>query len=57
MKTYIIHSADDELINVQHAEELSKYADKYYLCNGTHSNVNIDNDFIFNLLSFIKIQN
>lgn len=57
MKTYIIHSSDDELINVQHAEELSKYADKYYLCNGTHSNVNIDNDFIFNLLSFIKIQN
>jgi esterase/lipase len=57
MKTYIIHSSDDEIINFHHGEELSKYADKYYLCSGSHSNVNIDSDFIFNLLSFIKIEN
>ena len=54
MKTYIIHSSDDELININHAESLSKYADKYYLCSGTHSNVTMDADFIFHILSFIK---
>jgi len=54
MKTMIIHSNEDELIDVSHANELSKYADTFYLCNGSHSNINIDDDFIFNLLSFIK---
>ena len=54
MKTLIIHSNDDELIDSTHAVSLSKYADKLYLCNGTHSNVIMDDDFIFNLLSFIK---
>lgn len=54
MRTYIIHSHDDDLINISHAEDLSKYADKYYLCNGPHSNVIIDSDFIFQILSFIK---
>jgi hypothetical protein len=54
MKTLIIHSNDDELIDTSHAKELSLYADKLYICNGTHSNINMDSDFIFNLLSFIK---
>ncbi len=54
MKTYIIHSSEDELININHAQELYKYADKYYLCNGPHSNITIDSDFIFHILSFIK---
>lgn len=54
MKTLIIHSNEDELIDISHSNELSKYADSYYLCNGSHSNINIDDDFIFNLLSFIK---
>jgi esterase/lipase len=54
MKTLIIHSNDDELIDISHAKELSLYADKLYICNGTHSNINMDSDFIFNLLSFIK---
>jgi len=54
MKTLIIHSNDDELIDNKHAEILSKYADKLYICNGSHSNLIIDSDFIFNFLSFIK---
>jgi predicted alpha/beta-fold hydrolase len=54
MKTLIIHSHDDELIDFKHAEELGKYADKIYSCTGSHSNVNVDSEFIFNLLSFIK---
>ena len=54
MKTMVIHSNDDELIDNKHAEILSKYADKLYICNGSHSNLIIDSDFIFNFLSFIK---
>jgi acetyl esterase/lipase len=54
MKTYIIHSSEDEIINISHSESLSKYSDKYYLCNGPHSNVTMDSDFIFHILSFIK---
>ena len=54
MKTLIIHSNNDELIDISHAEKLSKLSDTLYICNGTHSNLNIDSDFIFNLLSFIK---
>ena len=54
MKTLIIHSNNDELIDTSHAEKLSKFSDTLYICNGTHSNLNIDSDFIFNLLSFIK---
>jgi esterase/lipase len=54
MKTMIIHSTDDELIDSDHAEKLSIYSDKIFICSGSHSNLNIDSDFIFNLLSFIK---
>jgi len=54
MKTLIIHSNDDELIDNNHAIELSKYADIIHLCSGTHSNILMDDDFIFILLSFIK---
>jgi esterase/lipase len=54
MKTLVIHSNNDELIDQNHAIELSKYANKLYLCNGTHSNIIMDDDFVFNLLSFIK---
>ena len=39
---------------VSDALELSQFADVLYTCNGNHSNINIDSDFIFNLLSFIK---
>ena len=54
MKTMVIHSNEDELIDISHAIQLAKYANNYYLSNGSHSNINIDDDFIFNLLSFIK---
>jgi esterase/lipase len=54
MKTLVIHSYEDELIDITHANELSKYADCLYMCNGTHSNIIMDDDYIFNLLSFIK---
>ena len=54
MKTLIIHSTDDELIDSTHANKLSVYADKLYTSTGSHSNINMDSDFIFNLLSFIK---
>lgn len=54
MKTLVIHSNDDELIDIAHGEKLSKYSDSYYICSGSHSNVVMDDDFIFNLLSFIK---
>ena len=54
MRTMIIHSEDDELIDNTHAKNLSLYSDKLYMGTGAHSNLNIDSDFIFNLLSFIK---
>jgi hypothetical protein len=54
MGTLIIHSNDDELIDISHAKKLFAYSNKLYISNGTHSNINIDSDFIFNLLSFIK---
>jgi len=54
MKTLIIHSNDDELIDISHANKLSEYANKLYVCEGSHSNLNINSEFIFNLLSFIK---
>lgn len=54
MKSFVIHSNDDELIDINHLEKLSKFADQKYICTGSHSNINIDPDFIFNLLSFIK---
>ena len=54
MKTLIIHSNNDELIDIKHAENLSLFSDKLFICEGTHSNINIDSEFIFNLLSFIK---
>jgi esterase/lipase len=54
MKTLVMHSNNDELIDISHGEQLSKYSDVFYICNGSHSNIQIDSDFIFNLLSFIK---
>lgn len=54
MKTMVIHSDNDELIDISHGNKLSKYSDVYYKCSGSHSNVTIDSAFIFNLLSFIK---
>ena len=54
MKTLIIHSSDDELIDVSHAHELERYSDKLIICDGSHSNIIIDDDFIFNFITFFK---
>ena len=55
MKTLIIHSYDDELIDVSYTKKFEKYCDKLYLCNGTHSNIIIDDDYIYQLISFINL--
>jgi len=54
MKTMIIHSKEDEIIDIQNAEKLALYADNLYITTGTHSNINIDNNFIYELFSFLQ---
>ena len=54
MKTLIIHSYDDELIDVNYTKNFEPFCDILYLCKGTHSNIEIDNDFIYNLITFLK---
>jgi alpha-beta hydrolase superfamily lysophospholipase len=54
MKTLVMHSNNDELIDISHGENLAIYSDSFYICSGSHSNISIDSDYIFNLLSFIK---
>lgn len=54
MKTLIIHSTEDELIDISHAYNLEKYGDKLIICDGSHSNIIIDDDFIFNFITFLK---
>ena len=54
MKTLIIHSNNDELIDISHAYELEKFSDKLIICDGSHSNIIIDDDFIFNFITFFK---
>ena len=53
MKTMVIHSNNDELIDIKYAKELSNYSNEFYIAEGTHSNINIDNDLIYKLLKFI----
>lgn len=54
MKTLVVHSFDDELIDISYAKKFEKYCNKLYLCNGTHSNIEINDDYIYNILTFIK---
>ena len=53
MKTMIIHSNNDELIDIKYAKELSDYSDEFYICDGSHSNSNIDNEMIYKILKVI----
>ena len=53
MKTMIIHSNEDELINVKYILKMTNYCNEFNLVDGTHSNINIDNDLIYKLLKFI----
>lgn len=53
MKTMVIHSNNDELIDIKYAKELSNYSDEFHVCEGTHSNINIDNELVYNIIKFI----
>ena len=53
MKTMIIHSNSDELIDIKYAKELSNFSNEFYIADGTHSNIEIDNNLIYILLKFI----
>ena len=53
MKTLIIHSYDDEIIDVSNAKELSSYSDDLIICEGTHSNIKMNNELIFKIIDFI----
>jgi len=53
MKTMIIHSDEDELIDISHAHEMSEYSDKFYICKGSHSSVVMNGEFLFEILSFL----
>ena len=54
MKTMIIHSAEDELIHLKNGEQLAQYADKLYVAKGRHSNIEINDLFIYELLTFLQ---
>lgn len=54
MKTLIIHSYDDELIDVTYTKKFEHYCDKLYLCAGTHSNIVIDDNYIYELFTFLS---
>lgn len=53
MKTMIIHSNEDELIDVSNAHELAEFSDKFFICKGSHSSVVMDGDFIFEIMQFL----
>ena len=53
MKTMIIHSDNDELIDVKYIKNLVQYTNELNIVGGTHSNINIDNDLIYKIIKFI----
>lgn len=53
MKTMIIHSDNDELIDVKYIKNLVQYSNEFNIVGGTHSNINIDNDLIYKIIKFI----
>lgn len=53
MKTFIIHSNNDEIIDISFAMELEKYANGLCITNGTHSNIEFNDDLIYQILKFI----
>jgi uncharacterized protein len=54
MKSMVIHSNNDEIINISNAQELSKYSNEFIITNGTHSNIEFNNDLIYKIVEFIK---
>tara|TARA_Y200000002_G_C22567789_1_gene615294 strand:+ start:52 stop:891 length:840 start_codon:yes stop_codon:yes gene_type:complete len=53
MKTMIIHSKEDEIIDIKNAMDLSIYSNKFHKSGGSHSNIDMDNDLIYSILEFI----
>lgn len=53
MKTLVIHSNNDEIIDIKFARELSNYSNEFYECDGAHSNIIIDKDLIYKIIKFI----
>ena len=54
MKTMIIHSNQDELIDVKYIKPLEDYCNEFNIVEGTHSNINIDEDLIYKIINFIS---
>ena len=54
MKSMIIHSDNDELINISFAQELANYSDEFIVTEGTHSNINFNDDLIYKIIQFIE---
>jgi pimeloyl-ACP methyl ester carboxylesterase len=54
MRTMIIHSSEDEVIDVKNGEQLGQFADKLYITKGKHSSIEINNHFIYELLTFLQ---
>lgn len=53
MKTMVIHSNNDELIDIKHVKILENYSNEFNVVEGTHSNININSDLIYKILNFI----
>lgn len=54
MRSMIIHSNNDEIINISNAQELAKYSDEFIITNGTHSNIEFNKELIYKIVEFIK---
>lgn len=54
MKSMIIHSNNDEIIPLSNAQELAKYSNEFLITNGTHSNIEFNNELIYKIIEFIK---
>jgi alpha-beta hydrolase superfamily lysophospholipase len=53
IKTFIIHSREDELIPYTHAEVLKKYANQLLECRGKHSSPKMNETFFKKIVDFI----
>ena len=54
MKTMVIHSNNDELIDIKYARELCNFSNEFHEASGTHSNIIIDKDLVYTFLKFIE---
>ena len=54
MKTMIIHSNQDELIDIKYIKPLENYCNEFNIVEGTHSNININEDLIYKIINFLS---